>query len=421
MATDNGPDSVPAGPRRILIAPDKFKGSLSALSVAEHLGTGLRRVLPGVETDLLPVADGGEGTVQAALAAGYSVIELSATGPLGEPVPTRYAVHEGTGGRTAVIEMAAVSGLEMLEPDDATARHATSRGLGELIAHALDHGATAVVVGVGGSASTDGGAGMLAALGARLTGPEGPLTDGGDALRSLTRVELDRLHPRLAEAELVLAGDVDNPLLGLTGAAEVYGPQKGADAQAVADLEGGLRTWVHALAAAGRADATDLAERAGAGAAGGVGYACLLLGATRRPGVEVVLDLTGFRDRVEGADLVLTGEGNLDEQSLNGKTPVGVAQAARAAGVPTVAVCGHTGLSRDQTRTAGFAAVHALTDLEPDVARCIAEAGPLLEQLAEQIGAEMDSAASGPEPSVPPAVGIPTSRAEPPHTPKESE
>lgn len=421
MASDTGPERLPAGPRRILIAPDKFKGSLSALSVAEHLRTGLRRVRPEVETDLLPVADGGEGTVQAALAAGYSVVELSATGPLGEPVTTRYAVHEDTAGRTAVIEMAAVSGLEMLEPDDATARHATSRGLGELVAHALDNAATTVVIGVGGSASTDGGAGMISALGAELHGPDGALADGGDALRGITKVELDRLHPRLAEVELVLAGDVDNPLLGGTGAAAVYGPQKGADAQAVADLEGGLRTWVHALVAAGRADAADLAEQAGAGAAGGVGYACLLLGATRRPGVDVVLDLTGFADRVEGADLVLTGEGNLDEQSLHGKTPVGVAQAAAAAGVRTVAVCGRTGLSTGQAQAAGFSAVHALTDLEPDVARCIAEAGPLLEQLAEQIGAQMGSAASGLDLSLPRAVASPTSPVAAPHTPKEPE
>lgn len=398
MASDTS-ERRATGLRRVLIAPDKFKGSLSAQAVAEHLGTGLRRVRPDIETDLLPVADGGEGTVQAALAAGYRPVELTATGPLGTPVPTRYAVREGPQGRTAVIEMAAVSGLEMLDPDDATARHATSRGLGELVAHALDQGAQTVVIGVGGSASTDGGAGMLGALGARLSGPDGPLADGGAALRSIARVQLDRLHPRLAEVDLVLAGDVDNPLLGPTGAAAVYGPQKGADTQAVADLEGGLRTWVHALVVAGATEAAEVAEQPGAGAAGGVGYACLLLGATRRPGVEVVLDLTGFRDRVEGADLVLTGEGNLDEQSLNGKTPVGVAQAARAAGVSTVAVCGRTELSTDQTRTAGFFAVHALTDLESDVSRCIAEAGPLLEQLAECIAEQWTTDGSSPKES----------------------
>lgn len=242
---------------KVLLAPDKFKGSLTAADVAAHLAAGLRRALPGVEVDELPVADGGEGTVEAALAAGFTPVGLAATGPLGERVDTRYAVR----GSTAVIEMAAVTGLEMVEPDDATARTATSRGLGELVAHALDHGATTLVVGVGGSASTDGGAGMLAALGARLTGPDGELADGGDALRAVTSVDLSGLHPRLATAELVLASDVDNPLLGANGAAAVYGPQKGADPAAVADLEAGLAAWVDVLERAGVDRAR---ERAGA-------------------------------------------------------------------------------------------------------------------------------------------------------------
>lgn len=369
---------------RVLLAPDKFKGSLSAARVAAHLAAGLRAAVPGIAVDELPVADGGEGTVEAALAAGYRPVELTATGPLGEPVATRYARRD----TTAVVEMAAVTGLEMVDPDDTTARTATSRGLGELVAHALDAGASTVVIGVGGSASTDGGAGMLAALGARLTSADGPLPDGGGALRDLAGVDLSGLHPRLAAAEIVLASDVDNPLLGPAGAAAVYGPQKGADRRAVAELEEGLAAWVVALDAAGVPGARAHAEEAGAGAAGGVGYACLLLGASRRPGVEQVLDLTGFRDRLAGADLVVTGEGSLDEQSLHGKTPVGVAEAAADAGVPTVAVCGRTTLTPEQAAQAGIRAVYALTDIEPDVARCIAEAGPLLEQLAARIAAE---------------------------------
>lgn len=271
---------------RVLLAPDKFKGSLSAARVAAHLAAGLRAAVPGIAVDELPVADGGEGTVEAALAAGYRPVELTATGPLGEPVATRYARRD----TTAVVEMAAVTGLEMVDPDDTTARTATSRGLGELVAHALDAGASTVVIGVGGSASTDGGAGMLAALGARLTSADGPLPDGGGALRDLAGVDLSGLHPRLAAAEIVLASDVDNPLLGPAGAAAVYGPQKGADRRAVAELEEGLAAWVVALDAAGVPGARAHAEEAGAGAAGGVGYACLLLGASRRPGVEQVLD-----------------------------------------------------------------------------------------------------------------------------------
>ncbi|WP_418607736.1 glycerate kinase [Georgenia sp. SUBG003] len=220
---------------KVLLAPDKFKGSLTAADVAAHLAAGLRRAVPGVEVDELPVADGGEGTVAAALAAGFTAVELTATGPLGQPTRTRYAVR----GRTAVVEMAAVTGLEIGRARRRHRPHRTSRGLGELVAHALDHGATSVIVGVGGSASTDGGAGMLAALGARLGGPHGGLPDGGDALRVLTSVDVAGLHPGLATAELVLASDVDNPLLGPNGAAAVYGPQKGADPAAVGDLEAG--------------------------------------------------------------------------------------------------------------------------------------------------------------------------------------
>ncbi|KAE8762451.1 glycerate kinase, partial [Georgenia thermotolerans] len=254
----------------VLLAPDKFKGSLPAADVAAHLAAGLRAAAPAVEVDQLPVADGGEGTVAAALAAGFTEVRLRATGPLGAPVATRYAVR----GTTAVVEMAAVSGLEMLTPDPGTARRATSRGVGELVAHALDGGATTVVVGVGGSASTDGGAGMLAALGARLVGEGGDLPDGGAALRDLLAVDLAGLHPGLAAARLVLASDVDNPLLGPRGAAAVYGPQKGADPATVALLEDGLTTWVAALAhtpvpaarpAAGSAPA---AGTAGTGTAG---------------------------------------------------------------------------------------------------------------------------------------------------------
>ncbi|HLV05313.1 glycerate kinase [uncultured Georgenia sp.] len=368
----------------VLLAPDKFKGSLTAAQVAAHLAAGLRRAAPGTTVDELPVADGGEGTVAAALAAGYTPVELRATGPLGVPVATRYARR----GDTAVVEMAAVSGLEMVDPTPATAGAATSRGVGELIAHALDAGARTVVVGIGGSASTDGGAGMLAALGARLTGPHGPLPDGGAHLRDVVAVDLTGLHPGLAEATVRLASDVDNPLLGPDGAAAVYAPQKGADPAGVAALEAGLAAFVTALERAGVPGARDLAQAPGAGAAGGVGYACLLLGADRRPGIEEVLALTGFADRLAGADLVVTGEGSLDEQSLHGKAPVGVARAAARAGVPTVAVCGRSTLTAAQARAAGLRSVYALSTLEPDTTRSIAAAGPLLERLAATIATE---------------------------------
>ncbi len=382
-----GAAAVTTTTARVLLAPDKFKGSLTAGEVAAHLAAGLRRAVPGVVVSELPVADGGEGTLEAALAAGFTAVDLVATGPLGDPVATRYARRGGT----AVVEMAAVSGLAMVDPTPATALAASSRGLGEVIAHALDAGAREIVVGVGGSASTDGGAGMLAALGARLASGPGDVADGGGHLHELTDVDLSGLHPALAETEIVLASDVDNPLLGEHGAGVVYGPQKGADPATVAELEVGLATWVDVLATVGVTGARGYAAQPGAGAAGGVGFACLLLGAERRPGVEEVLALTRFADRVAGVDLVVTGEGSLDEQSLHGKTPVGVAAAAAAAGVPTVAVCGRTTLSTERAAAAGISAVHALTDVEPDVARCIADAGPLLETLAERLADHLPS------------------------------
>lgn len=363
---------------KVLIASDKFKGSLTAAEVAAHVAVGLRAVHPKVDVDQLPVADGGEGTVEAALAAGMQAVELTATGPLGEPARTRYAIL----GATAVIEMAAVTGLQMIEPDDSTARRATSRGLGEVIVHAMDRGAEQLVIGIGGSASTDGGTGMLAALGARFVGPEGDLHDGGEALRHLTTVDLDGLDPRLADVELVLASDVSNPLLGDHGAAEVYGPQKGANRRAVADLEAGLRRLVEVVSGL-RPGAAALAEAPGAGAAGGVGYGCLLLGAQFRSGVEVVLELAGFAHRLDGVDLVITGEGSLDEQSLSGKVPAGVAQAV--GGIPVIAVCGRNTLDVGRLQAIGIQAAHALTDIELDIQRCIAEAGPLLESLAARI------------------------------------
>ncbi|WP_079574549.1 glycerate kinase [Krasilnikoviella flava] len=379
--------TAPGRAPRVLLAPDKFKGSLTAGEVAAHLAAGLRRAVPGVVTCELPVADGGEGTLEAALAAGFTPVDLVAAGALGDPVATRYARRGGT----AVVEMAAVTGLATVIPTPGTALVASSRGLGEVIAHALDSGAREIVVGVGGSASTDGGAGMLAALGARLTSGAGDLADGGGHLHELVDVDLSGLHPALAEAEIVLASDVDNPLLGEHGAAAVYGPQKGADPGTVAELELGLATWVDVLATVGVTGARGYAAEPGAGAAGGVGFACLLLGAERRPGVEEVLALTGFADCLAGVDLVVTGEGSLDLQSLHGKTPVGVAVAA--AGVPTVAVCGRSALDPERAAAAGFAAVLALTDIEPDVARCLAEAGPLLETLAVRLVEHLPTAA----------------------------
>ncbi|MGY1681045.1 glycerate kinase [Geodermatophilus sp. SYSU D01176] len=368
----------------VLVAPDKFKGSLTATEVAAAVARGLTAGRPGVEVSCLPVADGGDGTLAAALAAGYERVPVTATGPTGEPVETAYARL----GDVAVVEMADVSGLARLPGGRKQPRTATSRGTGEVVAAALAAGARQVVLGIGGSATTDGGAGLLQALGAALVDADGaPVGPGGAGLERLARVDVSGVAAALGGAEVVVACDVDNPLTGPSGAAAVYGPQKGAGPDDVAYLDGCLARLADAVAdATGR----DLRDEPGAGAAGGVGFAALaVLGAQLRPGIDLLLDLLGFERLVAGADLVVVGEGSLDEQSLRGKAPVGVARRARAAGVGSVvAVCGRRDLDDAALREAGIDAAYALTDLEPDPERCMVDAGPLLERLAGRIAAD---------------------------------
>ncbi|MGX5696651.1 allantoinase AllB [Agromyces soli] len=380
---------------RIVIAPDKFKGSLTAPEVAARVAEGARRVDPEIEVVAIPVADGGEGTLDAALAAGFERRTARVTGPLGAPVDADFAVR----GDEAVVEMARASGLDLVAEGERDASRATSLGTGQLIAAALDAGARRIVLGIGGSASTDGGAGLVQGLGARLLDAEGaPLALGGGALARLARIELDGLDPRLAQAEIVLASDVDNPLTGRFGAAAVFGPQKGASPAEVDALDAALERFVEVLAghdARLALPAAVAAERPGAGAAGGVGFAALaVLGAERRPGIDVVLEFTGLDARLAGADAVITGEGSLDAQSLMGKTPIGVARAARRAGVPVYAVSGRRLLSDDEVRDAGFAAARALAELEPDPARSMAGASELLTRLSEELVTDLIAAQS---------------------------
>ena len=380
---------------RIVIAPDKFKGSLSAPDVARHLDAGLQSAT-GHNLDILriPVADGGEGTLDAAVGSGFTRRSALVSGPTGQPLRAEFAVR----GREAVIEMAAASGLAVLPgsaggaaPDSASAKGATSLGTGELIRAALDAGCRQIILGVGGSANTDGGAGVLQGLGAQLLDAQGhELPPGGAALARLDRIDFSGFDSRLDEARFVLASDVDNPLLGTEGAPAIFGPQKGATPEDVATLDAALQHFVNVLADEIGPRALRAADSPGAGAAGGVGYAAIaVLAATRRPGIDVVLELTGLADRLAGADLVITGEGSLDEQSLLGKTPMGVARAAARAGVPVVAVCGRTTLTPSQQKDSGFRQVYPLTSLESKVEICIAEAGPLLEQLGKYIGAAL--------------------------------
>ncbi|MFI9585296.1 glycerate kinase [Streptomyces sp. NPDC052236] len=368
---------------RVLVAADKFKGSLTAVQVAERVTAGLQRIVPGLAVDALPVADGGDGTVAAAVAAGFEQREVPVTGPLGEPLTAAYALRDGT----AVVEMAEASGLQHLPAGVFAPLTATTYGSGELLRAALDAGARTIVFGVGGSATTDGGAGMLTALGARFLDAQGePVGPGGGGLRDLATADLSGLDPRFKDVELVLASDVDNPLTGPKGASAVYGPQKGATPEDVATLDAALARYVSVLETAVGPGAGEHALSPGAGAAGGIGYGALVgLGASFRSGIEVMLDVLGFASALERATLVITGEGSLDEQTLHGKAPAGVAAAARAQYIEVVAVCGRLALRPEALGRAGIRRAYALTDLEPDPARCMAEAGPLLERVAEDI------------------------------------
>ncbi|OII62529.1 glycerate kinase [Streptomyces sp. CC53] len=374
-----------AAPRapHVLVAADKFKGSLTAVQVAERVRAGLGTVAPDVRVETLPVADGGDGTVAAAVAAGFERREVRVTGPLGEPVTAAFALRDGT----AVVEMAEASGLQLLPEGVFAPLTATTYGSGELLRAALDAGARRIVFGVGGSATTDGGAGMLAALGARFLDASGqPVGPGGAALAALASADLSGLDPRLADAEVVLASDVDNPLTGPKGAPAVFAPQKGATPEDVAVLDAALVHYVKVLEQAVGPRAAEAAVSPGAGGAGGIGYGALVgLGAGFRPGIELMLDILGFHAALERATLVITGEGSLDDQTLHGKAPAGVAAAARAAGVEVVAVCGRLALPPEALGRAGIRRAYPLLAREPDPATCIAQAGPLLELVAADI------------------------------------
>jgi glycerate kinase len=318
------------------------------------------------------------------VACGFARVEVVAAGPDGRPRPTSYAVR----GAEAVVEMAEICGLALLG-DELIPLTATSRGLGEAIAAALDSDVDRILVGIGGSASTDGGAGVLCGLGARILDAQGEdLPDGGEALARAAVLDLSGLHRRLQpgphRAELLVACDVDNPLTGTRGAAAVYGPQKGADPGRVAVLDSALTTWADLVSAT---LGQDLRTTPGAGAAGGVGFAALAcLGAVLRPGAQLVQDLTGLDDALDGADLVVTGEGSLDEQTLNGKAPAGVAAAAGRLGVPVFAVAGRCLLDDDRLRAAGFAATFTLAERARDLDDAMARAGALLEEIGAEVG-----------------------------------
>lgn len=367
---------------RVLLAPDKFKGSLPAAAVADAVARGLRRELPDLEVVSLPIADGGDGTVAAALAAGFDPVEVAASGPTGEPVRTTYARR----GHVAVIEMADVSGLARLPGGSPAPLTATSRGTGEVVAAAIAGGCRHIVLGIGGSASTDAGAGLAQALGARILDRDGQeVGPGGAALAEVASIDPTALRDRTAGVRFTVACDVDNPLTGPSGAAAVYGPQKGATPDDVATLDAALDRFADVVAPTTDRDRRDVA---GAGAAGGVGFAALaLLGAELRPGIDLVLELVRFDEQFDGVDLVVTGEGSLDQQTLHGKAVAGVAARAAQREIPVVAVCGQNTLGPAELTGAGVCAAYALTE-HADLATSIADPAPLLETVGRLIAVE---------------------------------
>ncbi len=365
----------------LVIAADKFKGSLTAAQVADAVRLGVLDADPDAEVTVFPVADGGDGTVAAAVAAGFTEVRVEVAGPTGKAVSAPYALA----GDRAVVELAAACGLELLPDGVSDPLGASTYGLGQVLADAIDRGAAEIVLGLGGSASTDGGAGMAQALGARLLDEtRTSLPRGGAALHRLHELDLTELSRRLRGVRVLVASDVDNPLLGPDGAAAVFGPQKGADPDQVRQMDDALKVWAAAVARTIGRD--DDADHPGAGAAGGTGFAALaLFRAELRPGIDLLLELLDFDAAVSGARLVVTGEGSLDEQTLRGKAPVGVAAAAGRAGVTTVAVAGRCLLDTAQLAAAGIAAVYPLSALEPDLGRSIAQAPALLRAVGRRI------------------------------------
>ncbi|MFD4326776.1 glycerate kinase [Nocardioides sp. NPDC058538] len=370
--------------RRVVIACDKFKGSLTAHEVDDAVAAGVLAANPETEVRIAPIADGGDGTVAALAGAGFDLVPVEVAGPTLEPVSAHYAVR----GDLAVVELADTCGLLRLPGGRLAPLTSSSRGLGEAVLAAVDGGARTVVIGLGGSASNDGGAGMLRALGARLLDAAGSdLPEGGGSLGSLSTIDLSDLDRRLQETEIVVACDVDNPLLGPRGAVATFSAQKGAGPADQELLETALATYAATVAETNGRDHAEIVEAPGAGAAGGVGFAALaVLGGRVERGVELLLGLVGFAEALAGADLVVTGEGSFDHQTLSGKAPMGVLQAAREAGIRAVVVCGRTTLSPTEAEQAGAAQVRALTDLEPDPELCMTNAAELLSQLGGELG-----------------------------------
>ncbi|MBS1165646.1 MAG: glycerate kinase [Proteobacteria bacterium] len=372
---------------KIVIAPDSFKESLSAFEVANNIRAGFSEIFPDADYVVMPVADGGEGTVEAMVAATCGkIVNLSVTGPLGSPVNAFFGITGDM--QTAVIEMAAAGGLTLVPPDVRDPVSTTTFGVGEIILAALDKGARHLIVGIGGSATNDGGAGMLQALGVRLLDAEGKaLGHGGGELGRLASIDVSDLDPRLAECRIEVACDVDNPLVGPRGASAVFGPQKGATPDKVALLDANLAHYASLIKAV---LGVDVAYFPGAGAAGGLGAGFkAFLGAVLKPGAEIVTTAVGLDAAVIDADLVITGEGRIDGQTIHGKTPVGVANVAKRYGKPVIGIAGCLGKDADAVYSHGIDAVFSVLSRSCSLAEAFAEAGENLRGTAHNVAATL--------------------------------
>ncbi len=366
---------------KILIAPDSFKGSNSSLNVADAIAEGIQRVLPDAITEKVPIGDGGEGTVEALVAANEGdLVSVEVSGPLGDPVKAGYGIIDEN---TAVLEMAAASGLDLVPAAKREVTRASTYGTGEMISHALDQGVREIIIGIGGSATNDGGTGMATALGYRFLDRDGgELSPGGGSLSKIARIDASHVDPRIAETVFRVACDVSNPLTGERGASAVYGPQKGATEDDVKLLDEGLGR----LAELVRRDmGIEAAEKPGAGAAGGLGYGLTVFcGASLETGIDIVLDAVNFEKRIEDVDLVITGEGKIDGQTAYGKVPIGVARRAKVYGVPVLVIAGDIGEGIEGVYEAGIDAVMSSVNRAMSLEEAMSNSRELIIDAAER-------------------------------------
>ena len=358
----------------LVIALDSYKESLCAADACAAVARGFRAIYPHADCRILPMADGGEGTTDWQ--------NITVQDPLGRAITACYGrLPDGS----AVMEMAEAAGLHRLTPSERNPRHTSTYGVGEMLCHALDHGSRHIILGIGGSATNDGGAGMLQALGAHLYDANGhELPRGGAALARLHHADFSGLHPALQTVTLDVACDVNNPLCGTNGASAIFGPQKGADAAAVAELDAALAHYAAVLTASGLPDQR---EQPGAGAAGGLGYALALLGARLTSGIGLVMQAAGLAAALQNADLVITGEGRLDGQTRLGKVPLGVLRLAQQHGVPVIAIAGVLGAGAETLTDEGFTAIFPSIAALAPLDKTLAQGGENLERTARQIAA----------------------------------